>query len=81
MLVFDKRYEVHVVLPPDDEHALAGGAAGVRVTRQRVDNVDRSHCRRGGIEGGCAEASEEVLTATKRKEQPEQAARDVDAFS
>jgi CheY-like chemotaxis protein len=30
-LVFDKGYEVHAVLAPDDEHALAGVAAGVRV--------------------------------------------------
>src|SRR5665213_899876 len=31
VFVFDKRYEVHIVLSPDDEHALAGVAAGVRV--------------------------------------------------
>ena len=30
MLVLDERYEVHVLLAPDDEDALAGVAVGIR---------------------------------------------------
>jgi hypothetical protein len=31
VLVFHERHEVHIVLAPDDEDALAGVTAGVRV--------------------------------------------------
>jgi hypothetical protein len=31
VLVFDERHQVHVVLAPDDENALPGVTAGVRV--------------------------------------------------
>ena len=38
MLVFDERHQVHVVLAPDDEDALAGVTAGVRVF-QNVEQI------------------------------------------
>ena len=38
MLVFDERHQVHVVLAPDDEDALAGVTVGVRVV-QNVEQV------------------------------------------
>jgi hypothetical protein len=38
VLIFDERHEVHVVLAPDDENALAGVTAGIRVL-QDVEQV------------------------------------------
>jgi hypothetical protein len=38
VLVFDERHQVHVVLAPDDEDALAGITVGVRV----IQNVEQS---------------------------------------
>ena len=38
MLVLDERHQVHVVLAPDDEDALAGVTVGVRVF-QDVEQV------------------------------------------
>ena len=39
MLVLDKRHQVHIVLPPDDEDTLASVTAGVRMF-ENVEQVD-----------------------------------------